>query len=257
MASHAGFNFSYFRFLVDGTPIREYKNLEKDGICFPKNQAMKLYSSIWNADDWATRGGLVKTNWSKGPFTAYYKNYGADNACVSKGKYSSCRTNSKYLPFNNNPWLWEKLDSQTRGKMVWMRNKYMVYDYCKDTKRFPKAPKECYLNNNPNYWYIPHCCRWWFFQVDQFFVIVFHYTITTLSLIIYMFFFMGKYLLFCFLFFFFYHCIFVLETIKHIKCAHIILSSRLWIPSSSLWSLDSLFSFSIIFYILLINCFIF
>ncbi|KAK9931806.1 hypothetical protein M0R45_019070 [Rubus argutus] len=47
-------------FSVDGTPIREFKNKESSGVPFPKNQAMRLTSSLWNADDWATRGGLVK-----------------------------------------------------------------------------------------------------------------------------------------------------------------------------------------------------
>ncbi|KAF2305380.1 hypothetical protein GH714_004511 [Hevea brasiliensis] len=68
-------------FLVDNIPIRVYENEESIGIPFPKNQPMKLYSSLWNADQWATRGGLVKTDWSKAPFTAYYRNFNA-NACV-------------------------------------------------------------------------------------------------------------------------------------------------------------------------------
>ncbi|CAH9049960.1 unnamed protein product, partial [Cuscuta epithymum] len=48
-------------FMVDNTPIRVFKNAESMGVPFPKNQPMKIYSSLWNADDWATRGGLVKT----------------------------------------------------------------------------------------------------------------------------------------------------------------------------------------------------
>ncbi|KAK4834852.1 hypothetical protein QYF36_001391 [Acer negundo] len=43
-------------FSVDGTPIREFKNSESIGVPFPKNQAMRIHSSLWNADDWATRG---------------------------------------------------------------------------------------------------------------------------------------------------------------------------------------------------------
>lgn len=45
---------------VDGTPIRELKNMESRGVPFPKSQPMRIYSSLWNADDWATRGDLVK-----------------------------------------------------------------------------------------------------------------------------------------------------------------------------------------------------
>ncbi|KAJ6408031.1 hypothetical protein OIU84_011357 [Salix udensis] len=62
-------------FSVDGTPIREFKNLESKGIPYPKSQPMWIYSSLWNADDWATRGGLVKADWSQAPFTASYRNF--------------------------------------------------------------------------------------------------------------------------------------------------------------------------------------
>ncbi|KAK6127050.1 hypothetical protein DH2020_039211 [Rehmannia glutinosa] len=62
---------------VDGTPIREFKNSESVGVSYPKNQAMRIYSSLWNADDWATSGGLVKTDWSHAPFTASYRNFNA------------------------------------------------------------------------------------------------------------------------------------------------------------------------------------
>ncbi|XP_019078672.2 LOW QUALITY PROTEIN: xyloglucan endotransglucosylase protein 1 [Vitis vinifera] len=44
-------------FSVDGTPIREFKNSESIGVPFPKNQPMRIYSSLWNADDWAQEVG--------------------------------------------------------------------------------------------------------------------------------------------------------------------------------------------------------
>ncbi|WRX31731.1 Glycoside hydrolase family 16 - like 10 [Theobroma cacao] len=58
-------------FYVDGTPIREFKNVDSTKVLFPKSRAMRIHSSIWNADDWATRGGLVKTDWTKAPFTSF------------------------------------------------------------------------------------------------------------------------------------------------------------------------------------------
>lgn len=139
--------------MVDGIAIREFKNWEKYGIPFPTYQPMKLYASLWNADQWATRGGLVKTDWSKAPFNAYFKKYNDQNACIwYGGGATSCTSNSLFSRFKNNQWLWETLNYGAEGKMKWMQKKYMVYDYCKDPKRFPQGlPKECYLNNDTKY----------------------------------------------------------------------------------------------------------
>nr|KUM45124.1 hypothetical protein ABT39_MTgene4043 [Picea glauca] len=51
------------------------------GVPYLNNQAMGVHSSVWNADDWATRGGLVKTNWSNAPFAASYTNFHVEEAC--------------------------------------------------------------------------------------------------------------------------------------------------------------------------------
>ncbi|MCE3215564.1 putative xyloglucan endotransglucosylase/hydrolase protein 25 [Datura stramonium] len=76
-------------FSVDTVPIREFMNLEGIGVAFPKSQPMKLYSSLWNADEWATMGGLIKTDWAQAPFTASYRNFNA-NTCNDNDS-STCR----------------------------------------------------------------------------------------------------------------------------------------------------------------------
>ncbi|KAF9616289.1 hypothetical protein IFM89_029065 [Coptis chinensis] len=127
-------------FFVDGTPIRQFKNSESIGVPFPKNQPMKIYSSLWNADDWATRGGLVKTDWSKAPFTASYANFKAQ-ACIWSSGGSSCTSNS------NDTWLTQGLDSTSQESIKSVQKNYMIYNYCTDTKRFPQGlPRECSVN---------------------------------------------------------------------------------------------------------------
>ncbi|KAL2893845.1 putative xyloglucan endotransglucosylase/hydrolase protein 25 [Bienertia sinuspersici] len=76
-------------FSIDETPIREFKNRESMGIPFPKTQAMKLYSSLWNADQWATQGGRVKTDWTQAPFSSSYRNF-KPNACIRAAGRTSC-----------------------------------------------------------------------------------------------------------------------------------------------------------------------
>ncbi|GFP90869.1 probable xyloglucan endotransglucosylase/hydrolase protein 23 [Phtheirospermum japonicum] len=125
-------------FSVDGTPIRQFKNLESKGLSYPKNQPMWIYSSLWNADDWATRGGLVKTDWSQAPFTASYTNFNA-LACATTSGSSSCSRNS-----STSSWFSESLDSTGQERIKWVQKNYMIYNYCADTRRFPQVfPPEC------------------------------------------------------------------------------------------------------------------
>ncbi|XP_022997520.1 probable xyloglucan endotransglucosylase/hydrolase protein 23 [Cucurbita maxima] len=120
---------------VDGTPIREFKNMESKGIPFPKRQALRLQSSLWNGDSWATRGGRVKIDWSQAPFTAAYTNFNADQACIwSSSTSSSCGASSK-----DDSWLSQQLDSAAYQKLEWVQKNYMIYNYCTDYKRFPQG----------------------------------------------------------------------------------------------------------------------
>jgi xyloglucan:xyloglucosyl transferase len=63
------------RFFVDQVPVRVHRHTETTNDVFPKEQGMYMFSSIWNADNWATRGGLEKTNWAAAPFVSSYKKF--------------------------------------------------------------------------------------------------------------------------------------------------------------------------------------
>ncbi|KAL0404576.1 UNVERIFIED_CONTAM: putative xyloglucan endotransglucosylase/hydrolase protein 25 [Sesamum radiatum] len=129
-------------FSVDNTPLREFKNLEKLGVPFPKSQPMKLYSSIWNADQWATRGGLIKTDWTQAPFVASYRNFNADACVVSDAPGAAYCTSSEA---DTTPWESQKLDIISQEKLKWVQRNYMIYNYCNDADRFPQGfPLECY-----------------------------------------------------------------------------------------------------------------
>ncbi|CAM8952314.1 unnamed protein product [Rhodiola kirilowii] len=136
-------------FSIDGVPIREFKNLEPLGVGFPKRQPMRLYSTLWSADQWATMGGSVKTNWTQAPFTATYRNFSA-NACIknsrsSSSPYSTSCSTASYA-YNYHAWLNNELDAAYKGKMNWVRKRYMIYSYCNDINRFPQGlPLECSL----------------------------------------------------------------------------------------------------------------
>ncbi|KAL9662108.1 hypothetical protein QQ045_026936 [Rhodiola kirilowii] len=129
-------------FLVDNIPIREFSNQASIGVPFPNKQPMRIYSSLWNADDWATRGGLIKTDWTKAPFTASYRSFNAD-ACVWTGRSSSCKSTSS---LSGKEWQTQALDAEGRKRLKWVQSNYMVYNYCADLKRFPQGiPPECKL----------------------------------------------------------------------------------------------------------------
>ncbi|XP_047938733.1 xyloglucan endotransglucosylase protein 1-like [Salvia hispanica] len=113
-------------FLVDNSPIRVFNNHGSSGVAFPTKQPMKVYCSLWNADDWATQGGRVKTDWSHAPFTAYYRNF----------KTESCAAGT--------PCAAQELDGKARNRLRWVQQTHMVYNYCTDANRFPQgASVEC------------------------------------------------------------------------------------------------------------------
>lgn len=131
-------NHYHIVFSVDDIPIRVYKNNEARGVPFPRNQSMGIISTLWEADNWATRGGLEKIDWSKAPFVTSYRDFEIDS-CQYPGN-ASCAVNS-------NNW-WEGLSysdlSPDQARLYkWVRNNYMVYDYCTDKSRYPLLLTEC------------------------------------------------------------------------------------------------------------------
>ncbi|KAI0518827.1 hypothetical protein KFK09_006263 [Dendrobium nobile] len=133
-------------FMVDGTPIRVFRNLETKGVAFPKSQAMRIYSSLWNADDWATRGGLIKTDWKNAPFIASYRSFNAD-ACVWVAGRSRCPAARKMGGGGAGTWMDYRMDVTNQKRMLWVQSNYMIYNYCADRKRFPQGlPTECTVN---------------------------------------------------------------------------------------------------------------
>ncbi|KAM7515403.1 hypothetical protein LguiA_004986 [Lonicera macranthoides] len=129
---------------IDSVPIRVFRNYQYEGIAYPNQQGMGVYSSLWDADNWATRGGLEKIDWNGAPFKAGLRNFRA-RACRWDGPWSVivCAT-----PSFGNWWTsptYMQLSLEKQGQMKWVRDNYMIYDYCKDTMRFKgQMPSECY-----------------------------------------------------------------------------------------------------------------
>lgn len=128
---------------MDGTPIREFKKMNTKNVAYPEKQAMRVHSSLWNGDDWATRGGLVKTDWSKAPFTAYYRNFEVQDCDWSApGSNVSCGGGGP------NSWLNEGIDENSRKRLKWVQSNFIIYNYCNDAKRFRLGlPTECVVMN--------------------------------------------------------------------------------------------------------------
>jgi xyloglucan:xyloglucosyl transferase len=134
------------RFFVDKVAIREYRNSDKPNMFFPIAKPMYVFSSIWNADDWATRGGLEKTDWTKGPFVSSYSDFTAD-ACAwgtAAGTAPPACAAATGDSWWDKPPAWALDDGQRRDN-GWVAKNLMIYDYCDDRKRFPTVPEECAL----------------------------------------------------------------------------------------------------------------
>ncbi|KAE8796154.1 putative xyloglucan endotransglucosylase/hydrolase protein 16 [Hordeum vulgare] len=123
-------------FLVDNKLIRQIKNKMMNGSPYPNYQPMRVFSTIWNADDWATQGGRVKTDWTQAPFTAYFRNYKATSC--SQGQNSNvCGQSSPNGLFN------QQQDQMQQQQVKEVDAKYKVYDFCDDSKRRIGSSEDC------------------------------------------------------------------------------------------------------------------
>lgn len=121
-------------FYVDSVPIRCLKNSLESQSFYPTVRPQWVFSSIWNGDDWATRGGQDKVNWTNSPFVVHVKDFKL-NGCVYDGKGTAPECTS---PLYSGPW-WsthDELNSVERRKLAWVRSQYVTYDYCTDTERY-------------------------------------------------------------------------------------------------------------------------
>ncbi|KAJ3693446.1 hypothetical protein LUZ60_008926 [Juncus effusus] len=130
-------------FLVDDIPIRVFRNHMAAGIPFPHDQPMRVHCSLWDAEAWATQGGLVKTDWSLVPFIAYYKDFIADACIPEYAPNNNCDWGSSWTSWYN-----EQLDVSQQYDLKWVKDNYMIYNYCTDYERtFPDGyPPECLLS---------------------------------------------------------------------------------------------------------------
>ena len=131
------------RFLIDGIPIRMFADKEQNGVPYPKNEPMSVRGSVWNADDWATQGGRVKTNWSHAPFVSAFRSFEID-ACELSPETDDVATKCGQV----GRFWWDgpsfnELSRHRRNQLKWVRKKHLVYDYCEDKPRFSELPKEC------------------------------------------------------------------------------------------------------------------
>ncbi|TVT98652.1 hypothetical protein EJB05_56026, partial [Eragrostis curvula] len=94
-----------------------------EGVPFPTRRPMYAFSSIWAAEDWATQGGRVKTDWSKAPFVADDPPPAAPTAAAP----DLCKLTDRQL---------HEIGSVQLG--------YTIYNYCDHPEKYNgTVPPEC------------------------------------------------------------------------------------------------------------------
>ncbi|KAL2652429.1 hypothetical protein R1flu_020557 [Riccia fluitans] len=140
-------NHEQVTWLVDGTPIRIYKNIESVlPNSYPSHQAMGIAHSIFDGSSWATRGGAVPCNWEYAPFLLTFKDFAYDGCTVNSNDITPCTSASNY---QSNWWesaQYQSLSSAQVSQLQQVHQEYQIYDYCTDQTRYPTPPAECSYN---------------------------------------------------------------------------------------------------------------
>ncbi|KAH0457814.1 hypothetical protein IEQ34_013129 [Dendrobium chrysotoxum] len=121
-------------FLVDNIPVREV--IHSEAMTAYPSKPMSLYSTIWDGSDWATHGGNKPINYNYAPFVASFKGFELEGSVSNQ-----TQPNTRLDPVDGQQFA--KLSQDQQSGMGWVRNKFMFYSYCNDTKRFNVMPPEC------------------------------------------------------------------------------------------------------------------
>ena len=144
---------SLCRFYVDNVLIRAFKNNEALGVAYLRKQPLGIYASIWDGDQWATEGGRIKLNWTSAPFIATYQGF-YFNACelVGTNTVASCAASTYASPIVSNLASstssssangTQTLTSHQQNQLKWVKKRWLNYNYCVDSHRYPTPPPEC------------------------------------------------------------------------------------------------------------------
>lgn len=134
-------------FMVDGIPIRVFKNLQNRlGVLYPSLKPMRVVTSLWNGDEWATDGGKRKINWKGSPFHVSFEGFDIQG-CMYEANISYCTQTDSPLPVES--WSYspsKQMRLRQAKSMEHVRKRYVTYSYCRDKTRFLRTPPECFEN---------------------------------------------------------------------------------------------------------------
>ncbi|CAK9137783.1 unnamed protein product [Ilex paraguariensis] len=136
-------NNHHIVFLVDNIPVREVIHNTATASVYP-SKPMSVYTTIWDASQWATNGGKYPVNYNYAPFVASVGELELEGCIVhQKDSAPACSQSSlsSLDPVEGEEFA--KLSRQQITGLDWARGKHMFYSYCKDTSRYKVLPPEC------------------------------------------------------------------------------------------------------------------